>query len=430
MLVLPLANAERRKPFVFFAAPRPSGVSHCCAKLVLRKMPYFQIVGPSLHEFLLLRNAYSELSFTDPRLATTASDTDFKLSVSTMMSLISFADFAPVVACITILLLICYARSAMKSNEFNSTNKTFRKCGICLMRRGRGRSRTSSQSTSSTQKSTRRRGRSTSRANPRASDRPRRRSSRLAGFAVTTEDTTLPITGSQAEQPFRSAGDAATSRQQQRQRRGAELAVEIEDPGPAHQGLQTSMTLMQTPTVGAPNLPDVNGALGQSNCHFHMELTTHPPDAVESGAALPPLVARVWRQRDSDRAAGLHQLLALVIPVSEGRDGVIQPEQSDALRVMTHVSESPNNGNEDTGYVRFEGLTIQEPGSYRLRICLVRMRRTQAADGGLYENAENICVIHSTVVQVYPRAQRFEPCRFTRATTISPSAFQLTSSST
>ncbi len=285
------------------------------------------------------------------------------------------------------------------------------------MRRGRGERRTSSQSSSSTQNSTRRRGRSTSRADSRASDRPRRRSRRIAGLAVTGEDPTSFISGPQAEQFSRSVAEVETTRQQQRQPSRAELVVEREGtPARARQYLQTSLTLMQSLIPERPDSPEINGAFGQSIGPFRMELIAEPPAEVELGVILPPIVARLRPRQGIDGAPEFHQIMAWIILTTENGDDLPYPDQTDMLRGNSIASVShQETEDEDTGYIRFEDLTIQHPGRYRLRICLVRMESSQDANRGLFEGGTNIQMIHSRVVHVRGEAHPIEPCRSHRA---------------
>lgn len=303
-------------------------------------------------------------------------------------------------------------------------NSVLRKRSICQMPRGRGRRRTSSQSSSSMPKTSCARGRSVSRAESRASDGPRRRSPRISSLAATREESASGWPGAQTSQEatnppraeclrLRAVG-AETARQRQRQQNRAGLVAE--GAGDSDQELQTRQTppnSMQNGLQERLSSPQINGANEQSVGLYEMEVVVEPPAESRPGAALYPLiVVRVRRREGVNDAPDLSELWASVFVTCENGFEVLAPPRTDLLTgTLVNSVHQVFEEEGETGYVSFPGLTIRQPGSYRIRICLIRMEASRGSTNASFESGVNFQTAHSRVVRIHAAASAIEPCK-------------------
>lgn len=158
--------------------------------------------------------------------------------------------------------------------------------------------------------------------------------------------------------------------------------------------------------------PPINGIDGQSSGPYNMDIIVEPPAESLPGAVLyPSLVVRIRRQQDTDDTTSFNELWASVFLTGENEAEVLAPPRTDLLAGMMVNSVRQVFGDEgETGYVTFPGLTIRQTGSYRIRICLIRMGTSQTTFDASSEGGVNVQMVHSQVIRVHSAAHPTEPC--------------------
>jgi len=282
------------------------------------------------------------------------------------------------------------------------------------MPRARGRRRASSQSSSPGFKSSSVRGRSVTTAESRASDAPRRRLSRISRLSATREN---PSSGESADQgsqsiPRQRSGPGRIARTGRAQQRGSQasradsVADRTGSPVPEAQQQQTILQSMQSPPQESLPLPQTDGEIDQEPGPYEMEIVVQPPAEIQPGVTLdPPIMARLRAREGARDVPNISRIWASVFLTSEDGIEVLAPPSRDLLggALVNSVQQVVDEEGEK-GYVSFPGLTISQPGTYRLRICLIRMETRQNVSSVPYESGINFQTVHSRVVHVQAAA--------------------------
>lgn len=281
------------------------------------------------------------------------------------------------------------------------------------MPRGRGRRRASSQSSSPGFKSSSVQGPPVATPESRASGVPRRRSARLASLSAAREDSRSGGFASEERQNIHRqdrnrarAPSAERAQQQGGQESTAESVAERTGyPVPEAQRQQVLLQSMQSPPQESLPSPQIDGD-EQRVGPYEMDIVVQPPAEIQPGVTLdPPIVARVRARRGAEDVPDISGIWASVFLTSEDGARVLAPPSRDLLRGALVNSVQPVVDEEgEKGYVSFPGLTIEQPGNYRLRICLIRMETRQSADDVPSESGINFQTVHSRVVRVQAAA--------------------------
>ena len=278
------------------------------------------------------------------------------------------------------------------------------------MPRGRGRRRASSQSSSPGFKSSSAQGRSVAAAESRASQLPRRRSSRISRLSATREDSRSGDSGSQEYQnryrrdrdPARAPGAERAQQQGSQENTANSVAGRTGDPFPDAQRQRALPQFMQSAPQGRLPSPQINGESEQGIGPFEMEIVVQPPAEIQPGVTLdPPIVAQLKVRDGAEDVPDISGIWASVFLTSEDGVQVLAPPSRDLLMgALVNSVQQVVDEEGERGYVSFPGLTILQPGSYRLRICLIRMETRQSASGIPYDSGINFQTVHSRVVRV------------------------------
>ena len=133
-----------------------------------------------------------------------------------------------------------------------------------------------------------------------------------------------------------------------------------------------------------------------------MEIIVEPPAEIQPGVMLdPPIVARLRARDGAEDTPDISGIWASVFLTSEDGVEVLAPPSRDLLRgALVNSVQQVVDEEGEKGYVSFPGLTIEQPGNYRLRICLIRMESSQSVSDVPYESGINFQTVHSRVVHV------------------------------
>lgn len=278
------------------------------------------------------------------------------------------------------------------------------------MPRGRGRRRASSQSSSPGFKSSSVQGRSVATAEPGGSDIPLRRSSRISRLSATRENPSLGDSAFEGSQNIyrQHRGRARAAGTERGPQRGtqANRADPVDDStGYSVAESQQQAALlesMQSPPQERLPLPQIDGEIAQELGPYEMEIVVQPPAEIQPGVTLdPPIVARLRARDGAEEVPDISGIWASVFLTSEDGVEVLAPPSRDLLRgALVNSVQQVVDEEGEKGYVSFPGLTISEPGTYRLRICLIRMETRQNVSSVPYESGINFQTVHSRVVRV------------------------------
>ena len=143
-----------------------------------------------------------------------------------------------------------------------------------------------------------------------------------------------------------------------------------------------------------------------------MNVIVEPPPQVRPGQVLsPPVVIRLERAETEENDINPSLLFAFVSITSEDgstslappRNDLIAGNLSDSVHTLDSDTESDD---EEVGFLSFPDLRIQDPGSYRLRVSLMRMDVT-STEGP--RGAMNLQSTLSRVIHVDDEAEESSP---------------------
>ncbi|MCJ1364674.1 hypothetical protein MMC16_003789 [Acarospora aff. strigata] len=286
------------------------------------------------------------------------------------------------------------------------------------MPRARGQRRTSSQSSNSGQKSSSTRGRLVSTADSKVSDRPRRRSARISSASATREEIRSFAAAAevlqdasnigQKDYPRRGATESEKSQQPLKRQASADSVAEgTSDSERGQERQQRLLNPMRSSFQERQTSPQINGEYEQNTGPYEMDIIVQPPAETQPGVALePPIKARLRAREAVQNVPDMSSIWASVFLTREDGLEVLAPPRTDLLTgpLVNSVSQEAGSDGE-VGYVSFPGLTIWQSGSYRLRICLIRMQLSQGASDAPFESGVNFQTIHSRVVHVHAHAE-------------------------
>lgn len=202
-----------------------------------------------------------------------------------------------------------------------------------------------------------------------SSSRPRRRSARLAGLSPGLSQSQPSSTGaSGTDEVLRPhAGQSAFS----------ERPEHLEETD--RDSLRERRTREElTETTG--NLTRLGNGIVNGECPFNMNIAVQPPREAHPGALLhPPIVVLLDSQRPQD--ADDPNVWGLISVVSADGLQALSPPQADLLSgtlVDSIHAASVDGGSRVQRFLSFSNVRINLEGSYRIRVCLVRMRSVQS----------------------------------------------------
>lgn len=216
--------------------------------------------------------------------------------------------------------------------------------------------------------------------------RPRRRSARLAGLLPELSQSQPSLTGaSVSDEVLRSDADPPALSER------LEHLDEI-DQDSLRERRRTREEL--TETIG--NLTRLGNGVVNGECPFNMNIAVQPPREVHPGALLhPPIVVLLDSQISQD--ADDPNVWGLISVVSVDGLQALSPPQADLLSgtlVDSIHSASVDGGSRVQRFLSFSNVRINREGSYKIRVCLVRMRSVQS-------EAVNMESIMTQVIRVH-----------------------------
>jgi len=148
----------------------------------------------------------------------------------------------------------------------------------------------------------------------------------------------------------------------------------------------------------------LNGNFGQNN--FSLDPVNRLPKEVRAGFPLDaPFTIRVDGQRQSPYAGNLDAesglLMAVATLVASDQQGLLTPVNAGILtgpQLADTVHPEPSTGT--LGYVSFPDLVIRSPGTFRVRVTLLRMGAAMHAGHGSFQGATSLVSIDSEPVVV------------------------------
>lgn len=202
------------------------------------------------------------------------------------------------------------------------------------------------------------------------SSRPRRRSARLAGLLPDLPQPQPSSTG-------------ASGPDQELQPHADQLAfserlehLDETDRDSLREGRRTREDLIET----TGNLTRLGNGVVNGECPFNMNIAVQPPREAHPGVLLyPPIVVLLDSQRPQD--ADDPNVWGLISVVSADGLQALSPPQADLLSgtlVDSIHTASVDGGSRVQRFLSFSNVRINREGSYRIRVCLVRMRSVQS----------------------------------------------------
>lgn len=203
-----------------------------------------------------------------------------------------------------------------------------------------------------------------------SSSRPRRRSARLAGLSPGLSQSQPNSTGS--------SGTDEVLRPQADQSAVSERLEHLgeTDRDSLRERSRTREELFET----TGNLTRLGNGVVNGESPFNMNIAVQPPREAQPGALLhPPIVVLLDSQRPQD--ADDPNVWGLVSVVSADGLQALSPPQADLLSgtlVDSIHAASVDGGSRVQRFLSFSNIRINREGSYRIRVCLVRMRSVQS----------------------------------------------------
>lgn len=221
------------------------------------------------------------------------------------------------------------------------------------------------------------------------SSRPRRRSARLAGFLPDITQPQPSSTGtSGSDEVLRPLADQPAISER------LEHLEEADRDSPRERE-RTRGELIET----TGNLTRLGNGVVNGERLFNMNIAVQPPREVHPGALLhPPIVVLLDSQRPQD--ADDPNVWGLISVVSADGLQALSPPQADLLSgtlVDSIHTASVDGGIRVQRFLSFSNVRINREGSYRIRVCLVRMRSVQS-------EAVNMESIMTQVIRVHDDA--------------------------
>ncbi|KAI9809993.1 MAG: hypothetical protein M1827_006760 [Pycnora praestabilis] len=277
---------------------------------------------------------------------------------------------------------------------------------------GRGRRRTLSSSRRSrtlSASSRINRGSTAGSENPETS---LRRSSRISSFSISREEEPLPLLGTPQAETFtipeeretlsHRAAEAERSRRLYRQRRQQQtMTARRSDNEGNMKYIEPNVSNAVDPAIGATRAeaPMNESPVGpmERNSDYRMHVMVQPPREARPGSVLwPPLTIRLRVNGTGEVSSTEHDdflrmsAVAWLAPLNENgtslspRATLLRGNSSDSVHLICEqqpdVAEgleeaAPQDDPEDSGdgFVWFRGLTIVEPGTYKIRVSLKKM---------------------------------------------------------
>lgn len=203
-----------------------------------------------------------------------------------------------------------------------------------------------------------------------SSSRPRRRSARLAGLSSDLSRSQPSSTrASGTDEVLRPHADQSAFPERLEQ-------LDETDRDSPRERRRTREELIET----TGNLTRLGNGIVNGGCPFNMNIAVQPPREAHPGALLhPPIVVLLDSQRPQD--ADDPNVWGLVSVVSADGLQALSPPQADLLSgtlVDSIHTASLDGGSRVQRFLSFSNVRINREGSYKIRVCLVRMRSVQS----------------------------------------------------
>lgn len=165
------------------------------------------------------------------------------------------------------------------------------------------------------------------------------------------------------------------------------------DRDPLRERRRTREDLIET----TGNLKRLANGVVNGECPFNMNIAVQPPREAPPGVLLyPPIVVLLDSQRPQD--ADDPNVWGLVSVVSADGLQALSPPQADLLSgtlVDSIHTASVDGGSRLQRFLSFSNVRINREGSYRIRVCLVRMRSVQSEAVNMESIMTQVIRVHS-----------------------------------